>query len=53
VELAREKGARLVLVSVEELEAVRAVDRERVDAQALQRLEERVAGTAKERHSFL
>ena len=53
VQLAREEGARLVLVAVGELEAVRPVDGERVDAQPLQRLEERVAGASVERDSLL
>src|SRR5262249_28297043 len=43
VQLAREERARLVLAAVCELEAVRAVDRHRVDVQGLQRLENRLS----------
>src|SRR5437588_718025 len=39
VELTEEERARLLLVAVGELEAVRPVDRHRVDAEALERLE--------------
>ncbi len=53
VQLAEEKGPRLLLVAVGELQAVRAVDRHRVDAQPLQRLEQRVPGTAVERDALL
>ena len=53
VQLAQEEGPRLLLVTARELEAVRPVDRHRVDVQALQRLEERVAGAAVERDSLL
>ena len=53
VQLAQEEGPRLLLVAARELEAVRAVDRHRVDVQALQRLQERVAGAAVEGDSLL
>ena len=53
VQLAEEKGPRLLLVAVGELQAVRPVDRHRVDAQPLQRLEQRVAGAAVERDALL
>ena len=36
-----------------ELEAVRAVDRERVDAEPLQRLQQRLAGAAEERDALV
>ena len=53
VELAHEPRLRLVLVAARELEAVRPVDRHRVDPQPLQRLEDRLAGAAVERHALL
>src|SRR2546430_1387001 len=53
MQLAEEKGPRLVLVAVGELDAVRPVDRHRIDVQALQRLEYRVAGAAVERNALL
>jgi hypothetical protein len=53
VQLAKEERPRLVLVAVGELEAVRAVDRHRVDPQPLQRLEERVARASVERDALL
>jgi len=53
VELAYEEGARLVLVTVCELQAVRAVDRHRIDVEPLQRLQERVACAAEERDALL
>ena len=43
-----EPRRRLLVVLRPELEAVRAVDRERVDAEPLQRLQQRVAGAAEE-----
>ena len=52
VELAREPRCRLAGVLRSELEAVGAVDRERVDLEALQRLEDRVAGAAEERDAL-
>src|SRR5439155_504736 len=53
VQLAEEERPRLLLVTAGELEAVRPVDRHRIDVQALQRLEERVAGAAVEGDSLL
>ena len=53
VELAREPRPGLVLVLHRELEAVRPVHRHRVDAKALERLEDRLAGAAVERHALL
>src|SRR5204863_8577528 len=53
VQLAQEEGPRLLLVAAGELEAVRPVDRHRIDVQALQRLEERVAGAAVEGYPLL
>ena len=53
VQLAREHRARLLRLLSGELEAVRAVDRERVDVQALQRLDDRLAGAPVERHALL
>src|SRR5205814_10561143 len=53
VQLAQEEGPRLLLVTAGELEAVRAVDRHRIDVQALQRLEERIARAAVEGDSLL
>ena len=40
--------ARLVLVLADELDAVRAVDGERVDPEPLERLQDRLAGAAEE-----
>ena len=45
--------ARSSVVGAGELEAVRAVDGQRVDAQPLQRLEDRLAGAAEERDALL
>jgi hypothetical protein len=54
VQLAPEPATRLLLVvGVPELEAVRPVDRQRVDVEPLQRLEDRLAGASKERHALL
>src|SRR4029079_881345 len=53
VQLAQEEGLRLLLVAAGELDAVRPVDRHRIDVQALQRLEECVAGAAVEGDSLL
>ena len=53
MQLAGEERPGLVLVAAGELEAVRPVDRERVDAEPLQRLEDRLAGAPVERHALL
>src|SRR6476659_8117391 len=53
VQLPQEKRARLLLVTAGKLEAVRPVNRHRVNVQALQRLEERVPGATVERDSLL
>ena len=53
VELAEEERPRLVLVAVRELEAVRPVYGHRVDAQALERLQDRLARAAVERDALL
>ncbi len=53
VQFAHEKRPRLFLVAVGELQAVRAVHRQRIDAQPLQRLEEGIARTSIERHALL
>jgi hypothetical protein len=53
VELAREPCARLLLVAPGELDAVRPVDRGRIDVEPLQRLEDRLARAAKERDAFV
>ena len=46
------QGAACVVVLRPELEAVRAVDRERIDAEPLQRLQERIARAAEERDAL-
>ena len=53
VQLARQQRPRLLLVLAGELEAVRAVDRHRVDVQPLERLEDRLARAAVERDALL
>ena len=53
VQLAREHRARLLRLLARELEAVRPVDGERVDVQALERLDDRLAGATVERHALL
>ena len=53
VELPRQPPSCVGGVLGAELEAIRAVDRQRVDVEALQRLEERLPGAAEERHALL
>ena len=53
VQLADEERPRLVVALVGELEAVRPVDRHRVDVQPLQRLEDRLAGAPEEGDALL
>ena len=53
VQLAPQPRAALVLRPVDELEAVRPVDRHRVDAEPLQRLEHRLPGAAEEGDALL
>ena len=52
MQLAREPRCRLLVLLGAELEAVRPVDRERIDAEALQRLEQGVAGATEERDAL-
>ena len=52
MDLPRQPRCRLLVVLGAELEAVRAVDRERIDGEPLQRLQERVARAAEERDAF-
>src|SRR5204863_9742858 len=53
VQLPRQPGPGLFGILAVELEAVRAVDRHRVDAQALQRLQDRLARAPVEGDAFL
>jgi hypothetical protein len=53
MQLARQPRPRLLLVPTGELEAVRPVHGERVDAQPLQRLQQRLSGAAVERDALL
>ena len=53
VDLARQPGGRVGGILGPELEAVRAVDRERIDLQPLERLQNRLARAPEERHALL
>ena len=53
MQLANEEWPRLVIRLVGELEAVRPVDRHRVDVEPLQRLEDRLACAPEEGDAFL
>src|SRR6266566_5435563 len=53
VQFAGEEGTRLILLTVRELEAIRPVDGHRIDMEALERLQARLAGAAVEGDALL